>query len=207
MNIFLTCLEMLGTLAFAASGAMVGIKKKMDIFGIAMLGVMTSVGGGVIRDIVLGVFPPATFRHPQYAVSAIAVSIIIFLPFVRKRADHSSPLFDKLLLIADSIGLGVFTVNGIKAAVDAGFGKNIFLLIFVGVITGVGGGVLRDIMAGERPYIFVKHIYACASLLGAVICILLYKLVGMETGMVVGCTAVFILRLCSAKFQWSLPKA
>ena len=206
MDIFFTFLEMLGTLAFAASGAMVGIKKKMDIFGIAMLGVTTAVGGGVIRDVILGILPPTTFRHPQYAVAAIVISIIIFLPFIRKKADHSNLLLDRLMLIADSIGLGVFTVSGIKTAVDAGFGGNGFLLVFVGVVTGVGGGVLRDVMAGERPYIFVKHIYACASLIGAVICIAIFRLIGIELGMAAGCVAVFVIRMCSAKFQWSLPK-
>ena len=111
------------------------------------------------------------------------------------------------MLITDSAGLGIFTVYGVEAAVKAGFENNSFLVIFVAVITGVGGGVLRDMFAGDRPYIFVKHVYACAALAGAIICTILWNAVGSSISMIIGFFVIIILRLCAAYFHWSLPKA
>ena len=148
-------LELIGTIAFAASGAITGLSKKMDIFGVATLGVVTSVGGGVIRDLILGLTPPATFSKPVYALVAIAVSIIIFIPAVRRILFKQQAVYDQAMLFMDSLGLGIFTVVGIQVAYTADASHNIFLLIFVGMITGIGGGVLRDVLAGNTPYIFV----------------------------------------------------
>ena len=110
------------------------------------------------------------------------------------------------MLLMDSIGLGVFTVIGVQAAFAQSSSHGIFLLIFVGVITGVGGGVLRDIMAGNMPYVFVKHIYACASLAGALLCTLLWK-GSAAWAMSLGAGLVILIRCLSAHFRWSLPKA
>ncbi|MBR3935243.1 MAG: TRIC cation channel family protein, partial [Oscillospiraceae bacterium] len=148
---------------------MVALSKKMDIFGVAVLGLVTAVGGGVIRDLVLGITPPKTFQNPIYAAVAIATSLIIFIPAVRHFLSGKE-VYDKIMLLMDSVGLGIFTVVGIETAYLSDQSHSIFLLIFVGVITGVGGGVLRDIMAGNTPYIFVRHVYASASLTGALLC-------------------------------------
>ena len=192
-------LEIIGTIAFAISGAMVGIEKKMDIFGVLVLGMTTAVGGGIIRDLLIGVVPPMAFQEPVYALTAIAVSIIVFLPFVRNRINKIS----KMILLMDSIGLGIFTVIGIKAA--ASF-NNIFLSIFLALVTGVGGGVLRDVFAQDRPMIFVKHFYASAAIIGAVVSLLLWN-INVETSMIVGAATVIVLRILAAKFRWHLPKA
>ena len=202
----LLIVEIVGTVAFAISGAMVGLQKEMDIFGVSILGLVTAVGGGVIRDLILGITPPMTFRNPVYALVAIAVSVIVFLPFVRRVFDRVHRLYDLLLLLMDSLGLGIFTVVGIRTAYDAGH-DGFFLLIFVGVITGVGGGIMRDILAGQTPYIFVKHIYACASLAGAVACVALWGLIGGMWSMVAGASLVVVLRILAAQFRWNLPKA
>ncbi|MFR2966231.1 MAG: trimeric intracellular cation channel family protein [Anaerovoracaceae bacterium] len=149
--------EIIGTVAFSVSGAMVGIAKKMDIFGIVILGLTTAVGGGVIRDVVLGITPPITFVNPVYAAIAVVTAIVVFLPSVRRIITKSPAYYEKVLLLMDSIGLGVFTAVGIRTAYGASYeladANNIFLLIFVGLVTGVGGGVLRDIMAGDRSHI------------------------------------------------------
>lgn len=200
-------LELIGTIAFAASGAITGLSKKMDIFGVATLGVVTSVGGGVIRDLILGKTPPATFEKPVYALLAIAVSIIIFIPAVRKFLFKKQTIYDLSMLLMDSLGLGIFTVVGIQVAHTANASNNIFLLIFVGMITGIGGGVLRDVLSGNTPYIFVKHFYASASLIGAVICVILWNHFGQTTAIAGGAIAIVILRLLAAHFRWSLPKA
>ena len=207
MDFFIRLLELIGTIAFSASGALTGVKKHMDIFGVVILGLTTAVGGGIIRDLVLGITPPATFRDPIYAVAAICTAIAIFLPTVRERLTRSSRVFDGVLLVMDSMGLGIFTVVGMQAAYGALSDCSLFLLIFVGVITGVGGGIMRDVLAGDTPYIFIKHIYASASLAGAVLCALLWALLSPLWAMLAGMALIIIIRLLSAHYKWNLPRA
>lgn len=199
--------EIIGTISFALTGAMTGLKKQMDIFGVCVLGVTTAVGGGIIRDLILGLTPPSAFRDPTSVLIAIAVSIIVFFPAVRRIFYRNKWLYEHVLLLADSAGLGIFTVCGARVAMEAGGGANRFLVIFVAALTGVGGGVLRDLFAGDRPYIFVKHVYACSALLGALVCVYLWPLVGRDIAMLVGFVLVLAMRLCSAHFRWSLPHA
>ena len=111
-----------------------------------------------------------------------------------------------MLLLADSLGLGIFSAHGAAIAIQAGYGANWFLVLFMGMLTGVGGGVLRDVCSAERPYIFTKHVYACASLAGAAVCLLLWPL-GAGAAMMAGCGVTLALRICAAAFRWSLPKA
>ncbi|MBQ8830257.1 MAG: TRIC cation channel family protein [Oscillospiraceae bacterium] len=207
METLVFILEIIGTIAFAASGAMVGINKKMDIFGVCILGLTVSIGGGVIRDLILGNTPPNTFKNPVYAVVAIVVSIIVFIPQVRSLLKRTQKIYDMTMLIMDSVGLGVFTVVGVQVAYSVPYDTGYFLAIFVGVLTGVGGGILRDLFADDVPYIFVKHIYACASLAGAVLCALLWNVIGQAAAMIVGSVTVMALRFLAAHFRWSLPKA
>lgn len=203
----ITLFEIIGTVAFAASGAIVALKKEMDIFGVAILGLFTAVGGGVIRDMILGNTPPAVFKDPVYAVVAIITSVIIFLPKVRGLLKKSPKVYDIVMLIMDSVGLGIFTVVGIQTAKSVNPDSGYFLLVFVGIVTGVGGGLLRDICAGVTPYIFVKHFYACASLFGSLLCALLWNYTSENIAMISGSAAVLVLRILAAKFRWSLPKA
>jgi uncharacterized membrane protein YeiH len=197
--------EIIGTISFAVSGAMTAINKKMDIFGVIILGTITAVGGGAIRDLVLGINPPVTFTSPVYAVVAAVTAIVVFIPAVLKFLHKKKVIYDYVLFIMDSLGLAVFTVIGIQTAVSNTSGFNWFLLLFVGVITGIGGGVLRDIMAGNIPYIFVKHFYASASIIGAAVCIVLWNLIGQEWAMILGSATVFVLRILAARFRWTLP--
>ena len=207
MNVFLLTLELLGTLSFAASGAMTGIRKNMDIFGVCILGLTTAVGGGVIRDVILGNTPPATFRSPVYATVALITALVLFLPGLRRFLMRNTALFDRCMFWMDTVGLGLFTVTGIRTAYACAPRPTVFLLVFVGVVTGVGGGVLRDIMAGNTPYIFVKHIYACASLAGALLCGVLWHYAGELPSMVLGAAVVILIRCLSAHFRWNLPRA
>ncbi len=200
-------LEIIGTVAFALSGAMTALKKHMDILGIAILGVTTAVGGGAIRDIVLGTTPPAMFTKPVYALVAASVSLVIFIPAIRRAFTRNQAAYDITIRIMDSLGLGIFTVMGISAAKSLPEAHNMFLLVFVGVITGVGGGVLRDIMAGDTPYIFVKHIYASAAIVGALICALLWDKLSAIPAMFAGAAVIVAIRLLAAHFKWSLPRA
>lgn len=196
---FIFIFEIIGTIAFAISGACAAITKKMDIFGVAILGMTTAVGGGIIRDLILGVTPPMAFRDPIYAIIAIVVSLIVFVPKLRAIVDKENTV----LLLMDTIGLGVFTVVGVRAGMPK---DNIFLTVFVGALTGVGGGVIRDLFAGDRPYIFIKHFYASASIIGAMAAALCWPL-GETPAMICGASLVVILRILAAKYRWSLPKA
>ena len=206
-SVIILALELIGTMAFAVSGAMTGLKKNMDIFGVCILGLTTAVGGGVIRDLILGNTPPATFQDPIYAAVAFLTSLVLFLPRVRRLLMWDQALFDRILFFMDTAGLGIFTVVGIRTAYAHVPQATVFLLVFVGVITGVGGGLLRDMMAGDTPYIFVKHIYASASLVGALLCGLLWHYAGEIPSMLVGGGAVILIRCLSAHFRWNLPRA
>lgn len=206
MEIFVYIMELLGTAAFAVSGAVTALKKQMDVFGVCIMGLTAACGGGVLRDVLLGRVPPAMFREPVYALTAVLASLVVFLLALRRAAFMKSHLFERVLLVSDALGLGVFTAVGVDAVMDAGYGGNVFFAVFLGVITGVGGGVLRDVLAGDRPYIFVKHIYACASLLGALLCCALWRTAG-EAAMLLCLLAVFAVRVLAARYRWSLPKA
>ena len=207
MTGFLLVLEIIGTVAFAVSGAMTGLAKKMDIFGVVILGLTTAVGGGAIRDIILGLTPPAMFTNPIYAAVAAVVSVIVFLPTVRRWLTAYSRASDLVMLVMDSLGLGVFTVVGIQRAYTATDHRGFFLLVFVGVVTGVGGGLMRDVMAGNTPYIFVKHVYASASMVGAILCAALWQPLGATAAMIIGASVILTVRLLAAHYHWSLPKA
>ena len=202
-------MEMAGTIAFAASGAMVGVERNMDIFGVSVLGVVTAVGGGMIRDIVLGIIPPNVFTNPVYALVATITSCLVFLVFYWKRQlleGHMRLTYDRVMLVMDSIGLGICTVVGVNTGIRSGYMDNVFLLVFLGTITGVGGGLMRDMMAGVPPYIFVKHIYACASIVGAVVCVYMNRFVGNVEAMMVACFVIILIRYLAAHYRWNLPR-
>lgn len=199
--------ELLGTAAFAVSGALTAVNKKMDVLGVMILGLTTATGGGIIRDIVLGYTPPAAFRNPIYSLVALLTSLIIFLPPVRRSIGRHETAFNNVLDVVDAIGLGVFTVIGIQAAHAETNAHGVYLYLFVGVVTGVGGGVLRDIFAGEKPSIFVEHIYATASILGAAVCVILWEPAGRAAAMLAGLAVVVVLRVLAAFNKWDLPKA
>lgn len=207
METVLLVLELIGTLAFAVSGAFVGVRRDMDVFGVIILGLTTAVGGGVIRDLVLGITPPRTFQHPIYAIISIVASVVVFLIARHGFTEKDDGPYGAAMLVMDSLGLGAFTVSAIGTALEQGHDYGAFLLIFVGVVTGVGGGVLRDVMAGLTPYIFRKHVYASASILGAVVCVILMPLTGDTWAIALGMAVVVITRLLSAYFRWNLPHA
>lgn len=202
-------LEIIGTVAFASSGAMAGIRKNMDIFGVLVLGITTAVGGGCIRDLILGIHPPKMFHNFSYVGAAIATSCFLFLViYVRKELLESRFLtaYEQMMNTFDAIGLGIFTVIGIRTAIGVSDDSNLFLLIFVGVVTGIGGGMLRDIMSGSTPFVFVKHVYACASLIGAMCYIFLHTRLTDAAAVIVSSSVVIVIRLLAAHYRWNLPR-
>lgn len=202
--------EIIGTIAFACSGAMVAIRKNLDLLGIVVLGVITAVGGGMTRDLLIGNTPPALFVNPVYVLAAFLSVMVLFL-VVRFRqismAMLESVTYERAMNLLDAIGLGAFTVVGIDTAIAHGFGDYHFLMIFLGVITGVGGGILRDIMAGETPAVLKKHIYACASLAGAVSYVWLLDVMRAEVAVVISALLVVVIRVLARHYKWNLPRA
>ena len=206
MNLIFFIFEVMGTIAFAISGAMVAIRHKLDLLGVVVLGLVTATGGGVIRDVIIGDTPPRVFRDSRYAMLALCTALLVFIimRFVKRMpAGRFLPALDKLYFLSDTLGLAAFTVLGIRSV----GGDNGTLLLFVGVITGVGGGVLRDVFCGTVPSIFREHIYALASAAGAVCYILLLRTPLPEmVSILTGFGVVFIIRCLAAHFRWNLPK-
>ena len=202
-------MEILGTIAFSISGAIEAMKKKMDLLGVLVLGLVTAVGGGIVRDMIIGHLPPASFRDPTYALLALATAFIAFVAGMILSMKHESPrsaLWNRILLLSDAFGLGAFTVLGIQGVQTQMDKPSIALLLFVGVITGVGGGLLRDIFAGNVPYIFRKHVYATASIAGACAYLLLQQTGYRGFAAIASLLLVVTLRVLAAHFQWNLPR-
>lgn len=202
-------MELIGTAAFSCSGAMVAIRKHLDLLGIIVLGVITAVGGGMIRDVLLGIHPPTLFLKPVYVTVAVISAILMFLLMHSHRIARfllTAQYYDWTMNLLDAIGLGAFTVVGVDTAVSAGQGEFYFLTIFLGVITGVGGGLLRDMMACEVPAILRKHVYACASIAGAVCYVLLLPLISQDAALILCAALVIVIRLLARHFEWNLPR-
>ncbi len=201
-------MELVGTVAFSVSGAMVGIEQKMDIFGVCVLGIFTAVGGGMVRDIIVGAVPSALINPVYVGVAALAALGVFVVLLLRKKHLHGRfrAAYDTVMLIMDALGLGIFTAVGVRTGINAGYPDNTFLLVFLGTLTGVGGGLLRDVMAGVPPYIFVKHIYALASIAGACAFILLYRAFGEVAALIGASVLVVTIRLLAAHYHWNLPR-
>ncbi|MGN1346171.1 MAG: trimeric intracellular cation channel family protein [Eubacteriales bacterium] len=211
-DLFIFVIEIVSITSFGISGAMVAIKKGMDMFGVVILGVVTSIGGGVIRDTILGIHPPKTFCNPTYAIVSATTALITFIIEARhykKTAGmegvHGTRFTDEVMFWLDTIGLAIFTVVGVAVGYETGT-DSVFILCFVGVITGVGGGLLRDVLAQNMPYIFVKHIYASACVVGSLVCIALWDIAGRIIAMLSGTAVIMLLRYFARKYRWNMPR-
>ena len=203
-------LEIIGTIAFASSGAMVAVKRRLDYLGIVVLGVTTAVGGGMCRDILIGQTPPGMFLDPTNTIIAFWTVNCMFLTIRMKWSQllHlQGETYDNIMNFLDAVGLGLFTATGVNMAISAGFGNNGFLCAFLGVITGVGGGILRYILSGQTPVVLRKHIYACASIAGAVSYLLFMQAADHNLSMFLSSSIVVMIRLLARKYDWNLPGA
>ena len=201
--------DLIGTIAFALSGSAVAVRKGMDIFGVNVLAVTTACGGGLIRDLIIGNTPPNMFKNPFYVMIAMICATLFFAAAYQRQQmnDKVSLVYDKLLFWFDTVGLAAFAVDGVTIGADAGYYDNAFLLIFLGFMTGVGGGALRDIMANQMPDIFVKHIYALAAIAGAAMMVFTFDIYGdKRLAMVFGFAIVVVVRFMAERFKWNLPK-
>lgn len=199
-------LELIGAAAFAVSGAMAAIEKRADIFGVLFLAVTTALGGGVIRDVLIGRIPPVMFVSYWYLLISVAAALAVFIDAYLRSEKYKLHLdkLDAVNNIFDAIGLAVFTVSGMNAAMPVS--DNIILVLFVGMCTGVGGGMLRDVMTNTMPKVLRKRVYAVASLLGGGLYYAMYAL-GANQLASIGCgmLLIFALRLFATIYKWNLP--
>ena len=202
---FIFILEILGILSFAISGSILAMEKECDLFGVIVLGCITSSGGGIIRDLILGIHPPMAFQNPIYAIVAIITSFIFFILFYLNKTTVQRYIqkLDYVDLLFDSIGLGIFVVVGINTAISY-YPDNAFLILFTGLITSVGGGIIRDVLAMKIPMILRKRVYAVAALSGGIVYYILYPY--GTIAIVLGTLTTIIIRLLAAHYKWSLPK-
>ena len=196
--------DLIGTFVFGISGVLVGLERKMDVFGMFILAFVTGVGGGTVRDVLirtttLDPVPVFWMKNLMYVLMIVA-SVVIPLPFKKKFVGHWS----YWLMVFDTIGLGVFTIIGLEKTLR--FELSPVIAILLGAMTGSFGGVIRDILANKLPAVFHKEIYATACVAGGIVYFLIDGLMGHNTVVFITILVVIAVRLLSVKYKWELPK-
>lgn len=199
-------LEIIGTIAFAFAGALVAIDNDLDLFGINLMAVMTACGGGMTRDIILGNTPPMMFRNPVYVSIAVATAFLTFIIYNRFAQSRFKNKILDIITILDAAGLAIFTTVGMDLAMQLGH-ENGFLICAMGVLTAVGGGLLRDIMVNVKPGLLTKEIYAMASMAGAVVYLVLLYIIPPVAANIISLTVIFLLRMWAVIKHINLPTA
>ena len=193
-------LNLVGTFAFGLSGGILAVRKKMDLFGVLVLSVATGLGGGIMRDLILGHTPPVTLVDWRYLAAAGVAGLLVFLDF------RQIVRWNRFVIAFDAAGLAIFTVTGTTIALAAGLGP--VPAVLLGMLTGIGGGALRDILAAEVPLVLRSEIYAVASLLGAIIITLANQIQAPgPTIEIMSAIATFVLRMVSVWRGWKIPIA
>jgi len=200
IEFFIYILDLFGTMAFAVTGAFKAIEHKADIVGIIILATITGVAGGTIRDVILGKELPNSLIDPSYVIITVVSGIIIFLLHSKMKKHWN------VFLKFDAIGLGVFTVIGATFAYNM-FGMNFLVIVLSGMLTAIGGGILRDVFVSQTPIVFVKELYASASFLGASVFYIVILLTNdVYAGTIFGLLLATGLRMVAMKYNWNLPK-
>ena len=222
LDTILLAIEIIGVISFAVAGAVVAIKKETDVFGVVFLALMTCFGGGIIRDITIGRNPPAFFRELadtyQVAIGAVVAILVFVLARVFKRQYvQRIQLVMDINNYIDALAIGIFSVSGVQICVDffaaKGEEAGFLLCAVLGMMTAVGGGMIRDLILRDIPFILRKRVYALATLIGASLYYLLTVIVFpgnkvMEIiSQIVCISLVFVIRILATKLKWNLPKA
>ncbi|TRZ69488.1 MAG: trimeric intracellular cation channel family protein [Nitrosopumilaceae archaeon] len=199
-QVFIYILDLFGTMAFAVTGAFKAIEHKTDVVGILLLATITGVAGGTIRDVVMGQFPNS-LSDPAYVIITVLSGLSIFFLYSHLKKHWN------LFLKFDAIGLGVFTIIGATFAYNL-VGLNFLAIMLGGMLTAVGGGILRDVFVTQVPIVFVKEFYISASFIGITVFYLTLYFGGeLYSATILGITLTTTLRLIAMKFNWNLPKA
>lgn len=208
MDYLLFFAELVGTVAFAVSGATLAVQKRLDLFGIVFFGVVAALGGGTMRDLLLGHTPPRMFYNYEYVLLAVATALMVFVAAKHETILHIFNKADSFLFnLSDAVGLGIFAVTGTQTGILAGHEENAFFCIFLGMTTAVGGGILRDMLCGDIPMVLRKHIYAVAAIVGSSIFYVL-DLLGFDNGLssVTAMAVTILMRLLARHYRWNLPR-
>jgi len=200
IDFFIYILDLFGTMAFAVTGAFKAIEHKADIVGIIILATITGLAGGTIRDVVFGKTLPNSLIDPTYVIITVISAIVLFLLYSKMKKHWN------VFLKFDAVGLGVFTVIGATFAYNL-FGMNFLIIVLSGMLTAIGGGILRDVFVNQTPIVFVKELYASASFIGAItfyFTLLITNEVYAAT--IIGIILTTGLRLVAMKYNWNLPR-
>ncbi|MCP3800266.1 trimeric intracellular cation channel family protein [Allokutzneria sp. A3M-2-11 16] len=194
----LLVLELVGIAVFAASGALAGVRARLDVFGVVILAMTTALGGGIIRDVLLDVSPPASLRDWRYLLVTAVTGLVVFWVH-----PHMAKL-RRAMLLADAVGLGLFTTAGTITALE--LGAPAYTACLIGMTTGIGGGALRDLLIREIPVVLQREIYAVAALLGAIV-VVLGRHIGLPQGPTVlaGAALIVTIRVLGLWRKWNAP--
>jgi len=199
----LLVLDLIGTFVFALSGAVVGVRRRLDIFGVLVLSFAAGSAGGIMRDILIDSVPPAAIRDWRYMASSVVAGLLIFIWFPRSQRKYRVRNF---VLLFDAAGLALFAVSGTQKAM--GYGLNPVMASLLGMLTGIGGGMMRDILVAEIPQVLRSDLYAVAALAGAVVVVIGHQLgIAPTVAAVLGAVICFGLRLLAIRRRWQLPIA
>ena len=192
-------LDLFGTMAFAATGALKAVEHRLDIFGVIFLAAITGLAGGIIRDVILGIIPPSGISELSYVSIAIITAVAVFYLYPRIKSQMG------LFLTSDAVGLGVFTIIGATIALNT-YGFNVLLMVFAGMITAIGGGIIRDALVNETPLVFRKELYASISFVGVLLYVLLiYEGISLEISSIICIIFVTVFRIMAIHYKWNLP--
>jgi len=199
---FIEIFELVGVVAFAMAGVLVGIEYGFDVFGIFVLAFLTALGGGLFRDIMLGNHPPVCFTHFSYII-CVAVTVVVFMVFLKvfdtRIGTRDMHKIKALITFFDAVGLGIFCVTGTIFAMDMGFGNNMLLCVASGLVTSIVGGMLRDVLATRKPVVLRKEIYAVAAIIGSVLYYLTCNVIGNVLAIYLCAIIVTVIRLVSVR--------
>ena len=199
----LLVLDLIGTFVFALSGAVVGVKRRLDIFGVLVISFAAASAGGITRDLLIGSVPPAAIRDWRYIAASVLGGLLIFIWFPRRQRWSRVRNF---VLLFDAAGLALFAVSGTQKAL--GYGLNPVVASLLGMLTGVGGGMVRDVLVAEIPNVLRSDLYAVAALAGALVVVLGHQLdVTPTVAAILGAVICFGLRLFAIRRGWQLPVA
>lgn len=197
---FLKVLDLVGTFVFAISGAVSGVKHRIDLFGVLVLSFVAATAGGIVRDVLIGAIPPAAIRDWRYIILSLVAGLVTFF-WYPLTAKMKSPV-----QIFDALGLGLFAVSGAGKAIA--FHLEPGAAVLMGVLTGIGGGMARDVLVSEVPVVFTAELYAVAALAGAAV-VVVGNIVFPTSAPVaaIGGVVCVVLRLMAIRNRWKLPVA
>jgi uncharacterized membrane protein YeiH len=199
-DVVLLAVDLVGTFVFAVEGALAGMYAGLDVFGLLVLSFVTALGGGTIRDLLIGAIPPNSIRDWRYGATAFAGggAVFFFHPLIQRVPVH-------LMITLDAAGLALFAVAGVGKALE--FGITPLLAIMMGAVTGAGGGTVRDVLLAQVPGVLHSDVYAAAALAGAAVVVMGLKLkLPRGLAMSLGAAACFLLRMVAAWRHWNLPR-